>query len=61
MRRPAPVKPFFLVVPFDPAVVQRGESGLWIYGYVQRKRQRPYRALSEVSAHLDHLVPFIVF
>ena len=25
---------------FDLAVVQRGESGLWIYGYVQRKRQR---------------------
>jgi site-specific recombinase XerC len=25
---------------FDAAVVQRGESGLWIYGYVQRKRQR---------------------
>ena len=25
---------------FDPAVLQRGESGLWIYGYVQRKRQR---------------------
>ena len=25
---------------FDPAVLQRGESGLWIYGCVQRKRQR---------------------
>jgi site-specific recombinase XerD len=25
---------------FDPALPQRGESGLWIYVYVQRKRQR---------------------
>jgi site-specific recombinase XerD len=25
---------------FNLAVLQRGKSGLWIYGYVQRKRQR---------------------
>jgi integrase/recombinase XerD len=38
---------------FDPAVVRRGESGLWIYGYVQRKRQRTKQPV-QVEAFLSN-------
>jgi site-specific recombinase XerD len=42
---------------FDPALVQRGESGLWIYSYVQRKRQRtkqPVHVEAFISNRLRH-------
>jgi integrase len=37
---------------FDPSVLQRGESGLWVYTYVQSKRQRIKRP-SRVEAYIS--------
>jgi integrase/recombinase XerD len=40
-------------VRFDPSVLHKGESGLWIYGYVQRKRQRTKHPV-QVEAYISN-------
>jgi integrase len=40
---------------FDPSVAEKGESGLWIYSYVQRKRQRTKKPVQVESFLSDQL------